>query len=125
MGGMDIDSLLKDLDEKFKELDRKEAEKKQVSNNPLFSLSDEVAMPKKKVEPIAEERLDKNPFSPLNSNNTIIKPIENNSVEELKVEPKVEEKKPIINVDSDSKVIDDNVISDDEFFDDFFGDDDE
>ena len=125
MGGMDIDSLLKDLDEKFKELDRKEAEKKQVSNNPLFSLSDEVAMPKKKVEPIAEDRLDKNPFSPLNSNNTIIKPIENNSVEELKVEPKVEEKKPIINVDSDSKVIDDNVISDDEFFDDFFGDDDE
>ena len=125
MGGMDIDSLLKDLDEKFKELDRKEAEKKQVSNNPLFSLSDEVAMPKKKVEPIAEERLDKNPFSPLNSNNTIIKPIENNSVEELKIEPKVEEKKPIINVDSDSKVIDDNVISDDEFFDDFFGDDDE
>ena len=125
MEGMDIDSLLKDLDEKFKELDRKEAEKKQVSNNPLFSLSDEVAMPKKKVEPIAEERLDKNPFSPLNSNNTIIKPIENNSVEELKVEPKVEEKKPIINVDSDSKVIDDNVISDDEFFDDFFGDDDE
>ena len=35
------------------------------------------------------------------------------------------ENKPIINIDSESKIIDDNVISDDEFFDDFFGDDDE
>ena len=46
-------------------------------------------------------------------------------VDEIKEEPIVNESKPIINVDSDSKVIDDNVISDDEFFDDFFGDDDE
>ena len=29
---------------------------------------------------------------------------------------------PVINVDKDSKVIDDSVVSDDEFFDDFFGD---
>ena len=38
--------------------------------------------------------------------------------------PKVENnEKPKINVDSDSKIVSDNIISDDEFFDDFFGDD--
>ena len=41
------------------------------------------------------------------------------------VKPKevIEEVKPKINVDGDSKVIDENIISDDEFFDDFFDDD--
>ena len=49
MGGMDIDSLLKDLDEKFKELDRKEAQKKQVVPNHLVDLGEEIDMPKKKL----------------------------------------------------------------------------
>ena len=40
----------------------------------------------------------------------------------LEVE-EIEEVKPKINVDGDSKVIDENIISDDEFFDDFFDDD--
>lgn len=124
MGEMDIDSLLKDLDEKFKELDRKEAEKKQVNSNPLFSLGDELDMPKKKVEPVMdlkEEKINSNPFMDFNTNNNIAT-LNTNPVKE---DTKTEENKPIINVDSDSKVIDDNVISDDEFFDDFFGDDDE
>ena len=103
MGGMDIDSLLKDLDEKFKELDRKESEKKQGLTNPLFNFGEDMQMPKKKEEPIADSRIDKNSFASTTEN-----------IEETK--------KPIINVDSESKVIDDNVISDDEFFDDFFGD---
>ena len=124
MGEMDIDSLLKDLDEKFKELDRKEAEKKQVNSNPLFSLGDELDMPKKKVEPVMdlkEEKINSNPFMDFNTNNNTAT-LNTNPVKE---DTKTEENKPIINVDSDSKVIDDNVISDDEFFDDFFGDDDE
>ena len=77
-------------------------------------------MPKKKSEPVMdfkEEKINSNPFT----NNSNL----NSSTNLVKEESKNEEKKPIINVDSDSKVIDDNVISDDEFFDDFFGDDDE
>ena len=118
MGGMDIDSLLKDLDEKFKELDRKEALKNGVNSNPLFNLGDDVDMPKKKSEPVMdfkEEKINSNPFT----NNSNL----NSSTNLVKEESKNEENKPIINVDSESKVIDDNVISDDEFFDDFFSDD--
>ena len=58
---------------------------------------------------------DSNPFT----NNSNL----NSSTNLVKEEYKNEENKPIINVDSESKVIDDNVISDDEFFDDFFSDD--
>jgi len=47
--------------------------------------------------------------------------------EEVKENPvvNIKEENPKISVDSDSKVIADNVVSDDEFFDDFFGDSDE
>lgn len=129
MGGMDIDSLLKDLDEKFKELDRKEAQKKQVVPNHLVDLGEEINMPKKKIEPVSDGKVEKNDFNAfmnLNTNNDVT-PKDDTKIEvdEIKEEPIVNESKPIINVDSDSKVIDDNVISDDEFFDDFFGDDDE
>ncbi len=129
MGGMDIDSLLKDLDEKFKELDRKEAQKKQVVPNHLVDLGEEINMPKKKIEPVSDGKVEKNDFNPFmnfNTNNDVT-PKDDTKIEvdEIKEEPIVNESKPIINVDSDSKVIDDNVISDDEFFDDFFGDDDE
>ena len=57
-----------------------------------------------------------------------ITPLDNpfltNEIKET-VKPKevIEEVKPKINVDGDSKVIDENIISDDEFFDDFFDDD--
>ena len=129
MGGMDIDSLLKDLDEKFKELDRKEAQKKQVVPNHLVDLGEEIDMPKKKIEPVSDGKVEKNDFNPFmnfNTNNDVT-PKDDTKIEvdEIKEEPIVNESKPIINVDSDRKVIDDNVISDDEFFDDFFGDDDE
>lgn len=129
MGGMDIDSLLKDLDEKFKELDRKEAQKKQVVPNHLVDLGEEINMPKKKIEPVSDGKVEKNDFNPFmnfNTNNDVTPKNDTKiEVDEIKEEPIVNESKPIINVDSDSKVIDDNVISDDEFFDDFFGDDDE
>ena len=48
---LDIDSMLKDLDEKFKELDRQEAEKKKLSNNDVGNISnieDNIELPKKK-----------------------------------------------------------------------------
>lgn len=85
IGNMDIDSIMKDLDEKFKELDRQEALKNKandVNNDELPKIKEEV-----KSEPLVEIK---------------------------------EEENPKISVDTESKVIADNVISDDEFFDDFF-----
>ena len=94
---LDIDSMLKDLDEKFKELDRQEAMKKQ---------EEKIELPKKKeITPLD------NPF------------LTNEIKETVKPKEVIEEVKPKINVDGDSKVIDENIISDDEFFDDFFDDD--
>lgn len=95
---MDIDSMLKDLDEKFKELDRQEAMKKEVKEE----------QPAKKDDLLPE--VDKIPEKQEEKQIEIVEPEE------------VLPASPVINVDKDSKVIDDSVVSDDEFFDDFFGD---
>lgn len=93
---MDIDSMLKDLDEKFKELDRKEAMKNEVRKDDSVKEDDLLPEVDKKEE-------------------------ENKTLEIVEPE-EVLPASPVINVDKDSKVIDDSVVSDDEFFDDFFGD---
>ncbi len=95
LSSMDIDSMLKDLDEKFKELDRQEEEQKKKnmetkSDDKLLSITDEA-----KEDPM------------------------------INIKEEAKEENPKINVDADSKVIADNVVSDDEFFDDFFEDSDE
>ena len=54
----------------------------------------------------------------LTSKGKVVKEKDEAPKEETK--PINNENKPIINIDSESKIIDDNVISDDEFFDDFF-----
>ena len=95
LGNMDIDSIMKDLDEKFKELDRQE-EKNKANELDLPKISEE---PKEDVKP----------------NDVSLLEIKNDDKTEKEVNP-------VIKVDSDSKVIADNVVSDDEFFDDFFGD---
>ena len=95
LDNMDIDSIMKDLDEKFKELDRQE-EKNKANELDLPKISEEA---KEDVKP------------------------KDISLLEIKNDDKTEkEVNPVIKVDSDSKVIADNVVSDDEFFDDFFGD---
>ena len=95
---MDIDSMLKDLDEKFKELDRQEAMKKEVKEEQPVKKDDLITEVDKIPEKHEEKQLE------------IVEPEE------------VLPASPVINVDKDSKVIDDSVVSDDEFFDDFFGD---
>lgn len=125
---LDIDSMLKDLDEKFKELDRQEAEKKKLSNNDVGNISnieDNIELPKKKEVStnrfFNDDLFDKKTYN----NDNVLNPFNvgiSNTVKEQN--PKVENnEKPKINVDSDSKIVSDNIISDDEFFDDFFGDD--
>ena len=125
---LDIDSMLKDLDEKFKELDRQESEKKKLSNNYVGNISnieDNIELPKKKEVStnrfFNDDLFDKKTYN----NDNILNPFNvgiTNTVKEQN--SKVENnEKPKINVDSDSKIVSDNIISDDEFFDDFFGDD--
>ena len=125
---LDIDSMLKDLDEKFKELDRQEAEKKKLSNNDagnIPNIEDNIELPKKKEVStnrfFNDDLFDKKTYN----NDNVLNPFNvgiTNTVKEQN--PKVENnEKPKINVDSDSKIVSDNIISDDEFFDDFFGDD--
>lgn len=134
---LDIDSMLKDLDEKFKELDRQEAEKKKKSN--LIDVGEDLALPTKK-DVVKENRFFNS--SPFANNVNEQKMEDNKQIESFdsfikKVDSQVNEKpmekivnndskenvKPKISVDSESKVLGDNIITDDEFFDDFFGDD--
>ena len=172
---LDIDSMLKDLDNKFKELDRQEAERKKMGNQGLLENND---LPKLKnnnnfggLETFNNNSFNNfdnnslnNNFSNFNSSNNFdlfnnsnlnsnfnklnndaytisqnsnknllnnnlyenINDKNNDEVDLINNKVHINEKnddKPIINVDNDSKIIDDNVISDDEFFDDFFGDD--
>ena len=131
----DFDYMLKDLSEKFKELDREEEEKKKKQNTN-FGNSSEIELPKKKEE-VKDNKFFMNPFESnipktenIKSDNdyslaSFKKEIEAKTNDEPMVrKEKIEENnKPKINVDESSKVISDNIISDDEFFDDFFGDD--
>ncbi len=97
---MDIDAMMKDIDRKLKELDEEEKREKA------------------KVEKLENK---------LENKTETAKPIESLKTEEvLETKPVVSEQKkevaekPKINVDVDSKIVNDNVVSDDEFFDDFF-----
>lgn len=136
---LDIDSMLKDLDEKFKELDRQEAEKKKKSNS-LLDVGADIELPTKKNDFSDNKFFNSNPFmnnipnkkevdNDIGSLDSFMKSVDSKVIDmpKLKEEkPKVEvfkEEKPKINVDADSKVLGDNIITDDEFFDDFFGDD--
>ena len=121
---LDIDSMLKDLDEKFKELDRQDELKRKeglnkISNDftlPKFKIDDNILKSSLQENKIQENKNFVDDISFLNNDDL------KNSQNE-KFENKIINESPKINVDSESKVIDENIISDDEFFDDFFGDD--
>lgn len=102
MNSLDIDNLIKGLDDKIKELDRQEEEKKKKEKNILQIDNDKIELSNKNILFKPESKIEKK--------------------ETEKVEPEIINETPTIKVDNDSKVIDDNIISDDEFFDDFFGD---
>ena len=112
---LDIDALMKDLDERMKELDRQEEENKKKQNTSLFSLGEDIELPKEKAKPSVDVKPVVDNLEEEKTNVEIPKPVASETLEE----------KPKINVDTESKVIGDNIISDDEFFDDFFDDEDE
>lgn len=104
-GGLNIDDLVKRLDEKIAELEAEEAAEKAKQKAE-----------QKVIEPIIEEKTKNNQELEIESDNFEEK------VKEQKEQNKEELEKPKINVDADSIIVDDNV-KDDEFFDDFFGED--
>ncbi len=102
MSSLDIDAMLKDLDEKFKQLDKEEEENRKKIQEELKSNKDDAMIKiNDDLEPLAKK--------------------EPEVIPEAKKMEDIE--KPKINVDADSIIVNENVITDDEFFDDFFTDD--
>ncbi len=95
VNNLDLDAMLKDIDEKLK----------------AFELEEEA---KDTTEELGEDTVSKEPLAN-----------EENKVEETIVPKTNNNEKTKINVDADSIIVNENVITDDEFFDDFFGDDDD
>ena len=99
----EIDSMVEDIEKKLKELDEKEEEEKAKLNDNI-------------VRPIKENIENFNPDDLEEYVNSDAED-DNDKTEEINVE---DINKQAINVDKDSKVVNENVVSDDEYFDDFF-----
>ncbi|MBE6155306.1 MAG: DUF87 domain-containing protein [Firmicutes bacterium] len=144
MTSKDIDEVVKDIEKKLKELDEEEAKAKKEAESKKnitsakqieMELEDRVVeLPSFKEDdskaistPIVETPMINIPDE-LPSIEAAIKQIESNEKVsdredelDLTQEIKLEDiQKPIINVDKDSVVINENIVTDDEFYDDFF-----
>ena len=109
---MDIDAMIKDIDNKIAEIEKEEAKKKQEIEKIQKNNEDH----NKKMEEIKPISTPIDEPKKIDLNLDMSKPSE-------PVKPvKVENSKPKIKVDNDSVIVDEHVVSDDEFFDDFFGD---
>ncbi len=118
LNNMDIDALLKDLDAKFKDLDAQEQASKQAST-PVLETENTIANNDKTFMVLEEPTIQAPISNSVTPDNSFVNETENKTINTV---PSQDTVAPKIKVDSDSKVIDNNVISDDEFFDDFFGD---
>lgn len=133
---IDIDAMMRDIDKKIKELEeeeeREKAEKEKKKQEEIKEL--EVNKSESKEENTLEnikdhETKDVKVEEMKEASTAVVEEIkkdiltENNDIETLDVTPVAENKdKPIVNIDTDSVVVNENVITDDEFFDDFFTD---
>ncbi len=144
MSNKDIDDIVKDIEKKLKELDEEEERENAAKNTtpaPHFELDDEEEEEEPKVSPMsnmASEVKRENPVTPQEDVSTPNFSIEEaiRQIEKQEEAPKEEPdtldltqeikiddlEKPIINVDKDSVVVNNNVVTDDEFYDDFFDD---
>ncbi len=98
---IDIDAMMRDIDRKIKELEQKQANKEAES----------------KEKPIEDIKPNVNNEEP--KENIIPSTSEIETLDDIQIENK---NKPVVNIDADSVVVNENVITDDEFFDDFFTD---
>lgn len=116
---INIDDLVKKLDEKIAELEAEEAAEKENQNKSEQKIIDAELESETNTE--LENKIDN--FKEKVKESADISELKTNKDKEAKEKEKQKEiEKPKINVDADSIIVDDNVI-DDEFFDDFFGED--
>lgn len=146
----DIDDMVKDIERKLQALDEEEKAKKESVQKeqplkdiivdkemPIHEKEVDLPIPKETikeeiVKPIVEKPMIDESFDSIASIEEAIKKIDNNEKSlpiekedelDLTQEIKLEDiQKPIINVDKDSVVINENIVTDDEFYDDFFDD---
>ena len=137
MSNKDIDDIVKDIEKKLKELDEEEERENQAKlNEPKDVKKDDDFKVEKpnissEVNRINTVPMNDTPEAPNFSIEEAIRQIEKQEAApkeeadtlDLTQEIKIDDlDKPIINVDKDSVVVNDNVITDDEFYDDFFDD---
>ncbi|MBO5095450.1 MAG: type IV secretory system conjugative DNA transfer family protein [Bacilli bacterium] len=132
---MDIDAMMRDIDRKIKELEEEEAREKaekEKQKNAEDEKSSSTLVSKEKTEPEVSVSTNLEPktleepkvnISQEKANETKKESVSPAlEVESLDVPPVENKNKPIVNIDADSVVVNENVITDDEFFDDFFTD---
>ena len=125
----DIEKMLAEIDKKIKDLDEEE----KALKNKDSDTNKEVEEKPKSVEqptPSTAQFEDNNPFIQPVKKEPQEERLEKEEIKkEINEEPKIEnlekkeEPKPVINIDDDSVVVNEDVVSDDEYFDDFFGED--
>lgn len=119
-GPIDIDTMMKDIEKRIQEIEEEERKEEEAKKKAQAASITAPEIKEEQPTTIKEFNDDLTPINIYNESEvkTEVKPIE----PVAKPEPKQPEK-PIINVDSDSVIVNENVVTDDEFFDDFFGDD--
>ena len=123
----EIDDLVKNIEKKFEEFEKMEAkdeaQKDNISNDFDSESNKDLSIPI-----VEKPMLDKkdmlndnleNALKQIEENEKNIKDDDIDLTQEIKLDDII---KPIINVDKESKIVNENVVSDDEFFDDFFDD---
>ena len=117
---LDFDSMMKDIEKRIQEIE--EEEKKEALAKEQLE-NEKIELPKLDEDEEATTIQAKN-ISDVNKDLTPINIYnEPQELAPIKDEEVKQPEKPIINVDSDSVIVNENVVTDDEFFDDFFGDD--
>lgn len=111
----DIDSMMKDIDRKIKELEEEEAREKEEAEKKKAKELEKEAEVIEKTD-VIDKKID--------DIKDIVDDIETLDLDDnsLSISSSTSSNKTLVNVDSDSVVVNENVITDDEFFDDFFTD---
>ena len=110
---IDIDAMMRDIDRKIKELEEEE-EREKAEQEKQKQANKEAENKDKSIEDIKSNVNKEEP-----KENIIPSTSEIETLDDIQIENK---NKPVVNIDADSVVVNENVITDDEFFDDFFTD---
>ncbi len=118
-GPIDVDSLMKKIDEQIAKLEEEERQEKLKQEQEKAQKNIGI---KNKSEVLNEPKEIELPKQNIIENSVENKPIIEDVIEKPKIREANVEEKPKINIDADSIIVDENIVTDDQFFDDFFGD---